>query len=76
MVKLCSFSDTIWFDIITIMLGEYMTKAECQEYLRISKSSLEKLVKEGLPRIKLDRKVIFRKVDVDRWLERKINRKK
>jgi excisionase family DNA binding protein len=54
------------------MPGEYMTKAECQEYLRISRSSLEKLVKEGLPRIKLDRKVIFRKIDVDRWLERKI----
>jgi excisionase family DNA binding protein len=58
------------------MAGEYMTKAECQEYLRISKSSLEKLVKEGLPRIKLDRKVIFRKVDVDRWLERKVQGKK
>jgi len=53
-----------------------MTKVECQEYLRISKSSLEKLVKEGLPRIKLDRKVIFRKVDVDRWLERKVQGKK
>lgn len=52
-----------------------MTKAECQEYLRISKSSLEKLVKEGLPRIKLDRKVIFRKSDVDHWLERKIQKK-
>ena len=58
------------------MSGEYMTKVECQEYLRISKSSLEKLVKEGLPRIKLDRKVIFRKVDVDRWLERKVQRTK
>jgi len=58
------------------MVGEYMTKKECQEYLRISKSSLEKLVKEGLPRIKLDRKVLFRKVDVDKWLERKIQGKK
>jgi excisionase family DNA binding protein len=58
------------------MSGEYMTKAECQEYLRISKSSLEKLVKEGLPRIKFDRKVLFRKADVDRWLERKVQGKK
>jgi excisionase family DNA binding protein len=57
------------------MFGEYMTKTECQEYLRISKSSLEKLVKEGLPRIKLDRKVIFRKIDVDKWLERKVQGK-
>jgi excisionase family DNA binding protein len=58
------------------MAGEYMTKAECQEYLRISKSSLEKLVKEGLPRIKLDRKVLFRKADVDRWLESKLQQMK
>jgi len=58
------------------MPGEYMTKAECQEYLRISKSSLEKLVKQGLPRIKLDRKVLFRKIDIDKWLEQKIQRKK
>jgi excisionase family DNA binding protein len=58
------------------MSGEYMTKAECQEYLRISKSSLEKLVKQGLPRIKLERKVLFRKDDVDRWLERKVQGKK
>ena len=58
------------------MAREYMTKAECQEYLRISKSSLEKLVKKGLPRIKLDRKVIFRKADVDCWLERKVQGKK
>lgn len=66
------FLKSLLFDIMLIMPGEYMTKAECQEYLRISKSSLEKLVKEGLPRIKLDRKVIFRKADVDRWLERKV----
>ena len=58
------------------MSGEYMTKAECQEYLRISKSSLEKLVKQGLPRIKLERKVLFRKADVDKWLERKVQGKK
>lgn len=58
------------------MAAEYMTKAECQEYLRISKSSLEKLVKEGLPRIKLDRKVLFRKADVDGWLEGKVQKKK
>lgn len=58
------------------MPGEYMTKTECQEYLRIGKSSLEKLVKAGLPRIKLCRKVIFRKKDVDTWLEKKVQRKR
>ena len=38
--------------------GEYMRKGELQEYLRISKSSVEKLMKEGLPYVKLDRRVI------------------
>jgi len=58
------------------MAGEYMTKVEAQEYLRIGKSSLEKLVKQGLPMIKLDRRVLFRKADVDAWLERKVTRRK
>ena len=53
-------------------IGEYMTKAELQEYLRISKSSVEKLMREGMPFVKLDRRVIFRKADVDKWLESKI----
>lgn len=52
-----------------------MRKGELQEYLRISKSSVEKLMKEGLPYVKLDRRVIFKKVDVDRWLESKVHRK-
>jgi excisionase family DNA binding protein len=52
-----------------------MTKAELQEYLRISKSSVEKLMKQGLPHIKLTRRVLFRKVDVDGWLESKIVKK-
>ena len=55
--------------------GEYMTKAELQEYLRISKSSVEKLMKQGLPHVKLTRRVLFRKIDVDGWLESKIVKK-
>lgn len=55
--------------------GEYMRKGELQDYLRISKSSVEKLMKEGMPFIKLDRRVIFRKRDVDHWLETKVQKK-
>jgi excisionase family DNA binding protein len=52
--------------------GEYLSKKEVQDYLRISKGSVEKLMRSGLPFIKLDRRVIFRKQDIDRWLERKV----
>jgi len=41
-------------------------------YLRISPGTLDKLVKKHeLPCIKLERKVLFRKTDVDTWLETK-----
>ena len=41
-------------------------------YLRISPGTLDKLVKKHeLPCIKLERKVLFRKNDVEAWLETK-----
>jgi len=41
-------------------------------YLRISPGTLDKLVKKHeLPYIKLERKVLFKKVDVEIWLETK-----
>jgi len=59
--------------------GEYMRKSELQEYLRISKSSVEKLMREGMPFIKLEAgrsaRVIFRKRDIDQWLESKVQKK-
>ncbi|MDW7759444.1 MAG: helix-turn-helix domain-containing protein [Acidobacteriota bacterium] len=50
----------------------YFTKREIAEYLKISLATLERLMKEGLPHIKLSRRVLFRKADVDAWLESKI----
>jgi excisionase family DNA binding protein len=38
-------------------------------YLKISKGTIEKLMKQGLPYIKLDRRVLFKKSDIDAWLE-------
>jgi len=49
-----------------------MTKAELIEYLRISRGTVDKLMKRReLPFVKLDKRVLFRKADVDRWLESK-----
>ena len=57
-----------------------MNKGEVEKYLRISKSSVGNLMRAGLPFIKIAKgrsaRVIFRKVDVDRWLESKVQKKK
>jgi len=58
------------------MAGEYMSKADLMSYLRISKSTVERLMREGLPHIKLERRVLFRKADVDAYLESKIVKNK
>jgi excisionase family DNA binding protein len=49
-----------------------LTRKDVMEYLRISPGTLDKLVKKHeFPCIKLERKVLFRKADVDTWLETK-----
>jgi excisionase family DNA binding protein len=53
----------------------YLTKPKVAEYLKVSLATLERLMRQGLPHIKLDRRVLFRKADVDRWLESKIVKK-
>lgn len=50
-----------------------MTKQEVLEYLRISHQTLFRLMrKHSFPFIKLDRKVLFRKSDIDKFLESKL----
>jgi excisionase family DNA binding protein len=50
-----------------------LTREELLEYLKISRGTLAKLMKQkAFPYFKLERKVLFRKVDIDRWLESKI----
>jgi excisionase family DNA binding protein len=50
---------------------ELMTKAEVMEYLRISRGTLDKLMlKHELPFVKLEKKVLFRKRDIDRFIEK------
>ena len=50
----------------------YLTKRELCEYLRVSRWVVERLMREGLPRLVLGHRVLFRKADVDRWLESKV----
>jgi excisionase family DNA binding protein len=50
--------------------GDILTIGELAEYLKVSKSTLYKLVREGgLPSRKVGRHWRFRKNAIDRWLE-------
>ncbi|MGD0236200.1 MAG: helix-turn-helix domain-containing protein [Syntrophorhabdales bacterium] len=50
--------------------GDVLTIDELALYLKISKSTLYKLVREGkIPSQKVGRHWRFRKVAIDRWLE-------
>ncbi len=50
--------------------GEVLTITELSSYLKISKSTLYKLVREGkIPSQKVGRHWRFRKEAIDRWLE-------
>lgn len=49
-----------------------MTKKEVMEYLRISHDTLHRLMKQrAFPYIKLERKVLFKKSDIEKFLESK-----
>jgi excisionase family DNA binding protein len=51
----------------------FLTKKEVVEYLRISEGTLYKLMKrKAFPYIKLERKVLFKKQDIDKFLESKL----
>jgi len=50
-----------------------MTRQEIMEYLRISRSSLYWLMKKkSFPYIRLGRKLLFKKTDIDAFLEKHI----
>ena len=52
----------------------FMTKKEVQEYLKISPATLDRLMNDkAFPYIKLRKKgkVLFRKSDIDKFLEEK-----
>jgi excisionase family DNA binding protein len=54
---------------------DILTREELVAYLKIGKGTLHKLMKQkAFPYMKLDRKVLFRKSDIDKWLESKMVR--
>jgi len=51
---------------------DILTIVELSTYLKIPKSTLYKLVREGkIPSLKIGRHWRFRKIAIDRWLEKK-----
>jgi excisionase family DNA binding protein len=53
-----------------------LTKAEVEEYLRISHMTLQNLMKKhSLPYIKMGKRVLFRRTEIDAFLEAKTVRK-
>lgn len=51
---------------------DLMTRKQVMEYLKISHQTLHKLMKQkAFPYMKLERKVLFRKSEIDAWLESK-----
>ena len=57
------------------MEKDLMTKADLMKYLSISKTTVDRLMKAGLPYVKLDParrgSVRFKRQDIDKWLETK-----
>ena len=52
--------------------NDLLSREDVMEYLKISKGTLYKLMKQrAFPYIKLERKVLFRKSEIDVWLESK-----
>ena len=46
--------------------GAVLSREETAEYLKICKATLDKL---SIPKIKVSRRVLYRKAAIERWLE-------
>lgn len=67
-------SDYADFDKIMNEMSEsiFLTREELMEYLKIKRSTLQKLMNKGdLPYFKLGRRILFKKEEIDRWIESK-----
>ena len=58
------------------MSSDYLSKKDLMGYLKVSKGTVENLMREGLPHVKLKRRVLFRLDLVDGWLEAKMKGQK
>jgi len=50
----------------TITINEVLTRKQAAQYLTLSPGSLDKL---PLPKIQIGRRVVFKRQDIDQWLE-------
>ncbi len=49
---------------------DLMTIAEAMQYLRISRSTMHRLMrKHALPYLKLEKKILFRRSEIEKYLE-------
>ena len=77
MVRLSSPLSSLTFMVRRPIIGpmdkdEILTKTQVQEYLKISRGSLLRLMNaREIPYFKLARRVLFKKADIDTWLESK-----
>ncbi len=54
------------------MESEYLTKKELAAYLKVSRTIVDAFVKQGLPHIKVVRKYLFRRSDVDKFMAARV----
>lgn len=55
-----------------MVVNEYLTKEELRQLIRVSRATLDLIMKrKEVSYIKLRRRVLFKKADVDAWLESK-----
>jgi len=54
---------------------EILTIPDLCKYLSVGRTSVFKLIKEGFPHVRIGKKILFRKADIDKWLETKVQRK-
>jgi excisionase family DNA binding protein len=47
----------------------YLSSEEVQELLSVSRTTLHRLMKAGLPHEKHSHRVMFKKEDIDKWIE-------
>jgi excisionase family DNA binding protein len=50
---------------------EFLTKRDILEYLPISRSTLERTIMKEVPHIRIGKKILFRKSDIDAYLKKK-----
>lgn len=55
------------------MQSPFWTIQDVMEYLQVrSRTTMFKLLKEGFPHARIGKKLIFRKADIDAWIEARV----